>query len=226
MEKTRNSAIDRNIEHLDNEIDMDGLESFEGTKVGNIKPQVGRFVFPDGPGVIVLASCRLLTVVFSLESLSAQLLPFLVETGESQWQPHNNPKRRKEKNQTQAYQPKRHEGCYEFHEYLFKLAVEESGTIFNEGMNNEREKYFYMTVYVRTINGKTTSIRCNRSQNITRIKDEVDRNTKMPKALQHLSNQGKALSERKNIQENNIINEMTLGLQGGMKEDEMREELQ
>ena len=79
VEKTRNSAIDRNIGHLDNEFDIDGLESLEGTKVGNIKPQVGRFVFPDGPGVIVLASCRLLTVVFSLQSLSAQFLPFLVE---------------------------------------------------------------------------------------------------------------------------------------------------
>ena len=76
-----------------------------------------------------------------------------------------------------------------------------------------------------TISGKTTSIRCDRRQSTTRIKDELERKTKVPKALQHLSNQGKTLSERKTIQESNILNEatleMTLGLQGGMKEDEM-----
>merc|ERR1712014_36697 len=48
-----------NIGHFDNEIDMDGLEKFEGIKVENIKPQCDRFVFPDGHGVIVLASGRL-----------------------------------------------------------------------------------------------------------------------------------------------------------------------
>merc|ERR1712138_291491 len=38
---------------------MAGLESFEGIVVENIKPQVDRFVFPDGHGVIILASGRL-----------------------------------------------------------------------------------------------------------------------------------------------------------------------
>merc|ERR1739848_778658 len=41
---------------------MAGLESFEGIKVENIKPQVDRFVFPNGTGVIVLASGRLLNL--------------------------------------------------------------------------------------------------------------------------------------------------------------------
>merc|ERR1711920_619272 len=45
-----------------NEIDMAGLEGFAGIKVENIKPQVDRFVFPDGHGVIVLASGRLLNL--------------------------------------------------------------------------------------------------------------------------------------------------------------------
>merc|ERR1712066_830467 len=44
------------------EIDMAGLEGFPGIKVENIKPQVDRFVFPDGHGVIVLASGRLLNL--------------------------------------------------------------------------------------------------------------------------------------------------------------------
>merc|ERR1712048_1555927 len=50
------------IDHFDNEIDMAGLEGTEGIKVENIKPQVDRFVFPDGHGVIVLASGRLLNL--------------------------------------------------------------------------------------------------------------------------------------------------------------------
>merc|ERR1712072_361842 len=59
MKKMKNNAIVGNIGHFDNEIDMAGLEGFPGIKVENIKPQVDRFVFPDGKGIIVLASGRL-----------------------------------------------------------------------------------------------------------------------------------------------------------------------
>merc|ERR1711977_192364 len=59
MKKMKNNAIVGNIGHFDNEIQMAELEGFPGIKVENIKPQVDRFVFPDGHGVIVLASGRL-----------------------------------------------------------------------------------------------------------------------------------------------------------------------
>merc|ERR1711959_334276 len=59
MKRMKNNAIVGNIGHFDNEIDMAGLEGMEGIKVENIKPQVDRFVFPDGHGVIILASGRL-----------------------------------------------------------------------------------------------------------------------------------------------------------------------
>merc|ERR1711937_614103 len=62
MAKMKNNAIVGNIGHFDNEIDMAGLEGFPGIKVENIKPQVDRFVFPDGHGVIILASGRLLNL--------------------------------------------------------------------------------------------------------------------------------------------------------------------
>merc|ERR1712137_851749 len=62
MKKMKNNAIVGNIGHFDNEIDMAGLEGFPGIKCENIKPQVDRFVFPDGHGVIVLASGRLLNL--------------------------------------------------------------------------------------------------------------------------------------------------------------------
>merc|ERR1712161_185564 len=62
MKKMKNNAIVGNIGHFDNEIDMAGVENFPGIVVENIKPQVDRFVFPDGHGVIVLASGRLLNL--------------------------------------------------------------------------------------------------------------------------------------------------------------------
>merc|ERR1711937_1088902 len=62
MKKMKNNAIVGNIGHFDNEIDMAGLEGMEGIKVENIKPQVDRFVFPDGHGIIMLASGRLLNL--------------------------------------------------------------------------------------------------------------------------------------------------------------------
>merc|ERR1712151_907448 len=62
MKKMKNNAIVGNIGHFDNEIDMAGLEALQGIKVENIKPQVDRFVFPDGHGVIVLAAGRLLNL--------------------------------------------------------------------------------------------------------------------------------------------------------------------
>merc|ERR1711937_452088 len=62
MKKMKNNAIVGNIGHFDNEIDMEGLEKCPGIKVENIKPQVDRFVFPDGHGVIILASGRLLNL--------------------------------------------------------------------------------------------------------------------------------------------------------------------
>merc|ERR1712227_296447 len=62
MKKMKNNAIVGNIGHFDNEIDMAGLENFPGIKCENIKPQVDRFVFPDGHGVIILAAGRLLNL--------------------------------------------------------------------------------------------------------------------------------------------------------------------
>merc|ERR1712222_208439 len=62
MKKMKNNAIVGNIGHFDNEIEMEKLEKFPGIKVENIKPQVDRFVFPDGHGIIVLASGRLLNL--------------------------------------------------------------------------------------------------------------------------------------------------------------------
>jgi len=58
----KNNAIVCNIGHFDNEIDMEGLENYPGIKRVNIKPQVDRWVFPDGHGILVLAEGRLVNL--------------------------------------------------------------------------------------------------------------------------------------------------------------------
>jgi len=60
MSKMKNNAIVGNIGHFDNEIQMEKLE--KATKRLNIKPQVDKFIFPDGHGVIILAEGRLLNL--------------------------------------------------------------------------------------------------------------------------------------------------------------------
>jgi len=62
MKKMKNNAIVGNIGHFDNEIEMEKLEKCDGIKIENIKAQVDRFLFPDGHGIIVLASGRLLNL--------------------------------------------------------------------------------------------------------------------------------------------------------------------
>ncbi|XP_055388383.1 uncharacterized protein LOC129616901 [Condylostylus longicornis] len=62
IQKMKNNAIVCNIGHFDNEIDMAGLQKIPGVKRETIKPQVDRFVFPDGKGVLVLAEGRLVNL--------------------------------------------------------------------------------------------------------------------------------------------------------------------
>ncbi|MCB0320722.1 MAG: adenosylhomocysteinase, partial [Bdellovibrionales bacterium] len=62
IEKMKDEAILCNIGHFDNEIDMRWLETTKGVKEINIKPQVDRFVLPNGRSVIVLARGRLVNL--------------------------------------------------------------------------------------------------------------------------------------------------------------------
>lgn len=62
MAKMRNQAIVCNIGHFDNEIDVAGIQKYPGIKRINIKPQVDKYVFPDGHSIILLASGRLVNL--------------------------------------------------------------------------------------------------------------------------------------------------------------------
>jgi adenosylhomocysteinase len=62
MARMKHQAIVGNIGHFDNEIDMAGLERTPGIERVNIKPQVDKWVFPDGHAIIVLSEGRLLNL--------------------------------------------------------------------------------------------------------------------------------------------------------------------
>ena len=60
--RMKHQAIVGNIGHFDNEIDMAGLMATPGIERVNIKPQVDKWVYPDGRAVIILSEGRLLNL--------------------------------------------------------------------------------------------------------------------------------------------------------------------
>lgn len=62
LAKMKDSAIVCNIGHFDNEIQVDKLESFAGIQKINIKPQVDKYIFPDGHAIYLLAEGRLVNL--------------------------------------------------------------------------------------------------------------------------------------------------------------------
>jgi adenosylhomocysteinase len=62
MRKMKDQAIVCNIGHFDNEIEVDGLNNLKGIKKINIKPQVDKYVFPDGHSILLLAEGRLVNL--------------------------------------------------------------------------------------------------------------------------------------------------------------------
>ncbi len=59
MAAMKHLAIVGNIGHFDNEIDMAGLARTPGVEKVDIKPQVDKWVFPDGHAILVLSEGRL-----------------------------------------------------------------------------------------------------------------------------------------------------------------------
>ena len=62
MKKMKDQAIVCNIGHFDNEIEVHKLEVFPGIKRVNIKPQVDKYIFPDGHAIYLLAEGRLVNL--------------------------------------------------------------------------------------------------------------------------------------------------------------------
>jgi adenosylhomocysteinase len=62
MARMKDQAIVCNIGHFDNEIQVDKLNTYPQIKVLNIKPQVDKFIFPDGHAIFLLAEGRLVNL--------------------------------------------------------------------------------------------------------------------------------------------------------------------
>jgi adenosylhomocysteinase len=62
LSKMKDQAIVCNIGHFDNEIQVDKLNSYPGIKKINIKPQVDKYVFPQGHSIFLLAEGRLVNL--------------------------------------------------------------------------------------------------------------------------------------------------------------------
>ena len=62
MMKMRDQSIVCNIGHFDNEIQVDGLSSLKNIRKINIKPQVDKYIFPDGHAIFILAEGRLVNL--------------------------------------------------------------------------------------------------------------------------------------------------------------------
>ena len=62
LEKMKDGAIVCNIGHFDNEIQVDKLKKYEGIQRVNIKPQVDKYIFPDGHCILLLADGRLVNL--------------------------------------------------------------------------------------------------------------------------------------------------------------------
>ena len=81
-----------------------------------------------------------------------------------------------------------------------------------------------MTIYVKTINGKTISIKCEGKMTAALISDEVERRSSIPRDMTYLVHRGKVMCEKKTIKENIIeaeaTIEMSLRLLGEMEKNE------
>lgn len=62
MSRMRDQAIVCNIGHFDNEIQVARLKAWPGIKHVNIKPQVDKYIFPDGHAIYLLAEGRLVNL--------------------------------------------------------------------------------------------------------------------------------------------------------------------
>jgi len=62
MSRMKDQAIVCNIGHFDNEIQVDALNEMQGIRKINIKPQVDKYVFPDGHAIFLLAEGRLVNL--------------------------------------------------------------------------------------------------------------------------------------------------------------------
>ena len=112
-----------------------------------------------------------------------------------------------------AHQSNKNFGCGDFtiefeNDYIFEFATEVNEETTNE--NDDVPEENYMMIYVKMINGKTISIKCEGKPTAALISDEVERRSLIPRDMTYLAHKGKVMIEKKTIEENNIEAEATL----------------
>ena len=110
--------------------------------------------------------------------------------------------------------------------FLFANEVSEKTTI---ELDNALEEN-YMTVHVKTINGWTITIKCDKKKKAATVSDEVEIRSLIPRGMTYIVHHGKVMNENKTIEENNIGTETTieisLRLLGGMEKSELMDTLE
>ena len=106
-----------------------------------------------------------------------------------------------------AHQSNKYFECGDFtteveNDYIFEFATE-----VNEETTTEKDdvlEEYCMMIYVKIINGKTISVKCEGKQKAAIISDEVERRSLIPRDMTYLVHNGKVMNEQKTIEENNI----------------------
>ena len=62
LSRMKDESIVCNIGHFDNEIQVTEMEKWPGIRKINIKPQVDKYIFPEGHAIYLLAECRLVNL--------------------------------------------------------------------------------------------------------------------------------------------------------------------
>ncbi|KKW22622.1 MAG: Adenosylhomocysteinase [Parcubacteria group bacterium GW2011_GWF2_50_9] len=65
MKKMKDQAVVSNIGHFDNEIQVEKLNKTKGVKKINIKPQVDKYIMPNGKAIYMLAEGRLVNLAMA-----------------------------------------------------------------------------------------------------------------------------------------------------------------
>ena len=98
---------------------------------------------------------------------------------------------------------------YEFDDYIFALTTEMNGKTTTELELEDEAEEDSMTVYLKTISGKTISIKCDKKQKADTV-SENGMNTSIPRGITHFAHQGEVQNDKKTLEENNIGAEATI----------------
>ena len=154
-------------------------------KTDDTRPQLDRFVSPDNADVNVLSSSFLKCLtVDSFGEFVSDFDSFQRFTFDSFFDRSNSERK------WQALSA--HQSESEVLEYIFASATDENDMTIIGGMTESLEYIFTLNieeiapVYVRTINGKTISIKWDRQQKTARILETVESKTSIPRDMMYL----------------------------------------